>query len=77
MIADDTQAEAVRFTHGSVDTVHVLTGQADGTDHARNMVDFIAWENEAQQPAHNHAPRRHHGIQRPGQPTAETSQPAG
>ncbi|WP_434593306.1 hypothetical protein [Streptomyces sp. A5-4] len=28
-IADDTQAHAARFSHGSVDTVHVLIGQVD------------------------------------------------
>ncbi|GAA2948417.1 hypothetical protein ACFPN0_15130 [Kitasatospora cinereorecta] len=33
-IAADTQDDAARFSHGSVDTVHVLTGRVDGQEHA-------------------------------------------
>ncbi|MFJ7586982.1 hypothetical protein ACIQZO_06225 [Streptomyces sp. NPDC097617] len=40
-IAADTQEDADRFSHGSVDTVHVLTGKVDGTEHA--VVLNICW----------------------------------
>ncbi|MDQ0762020.1 hypothetical protein [Streptomyces canus] len=40
-IAADSQAEAVRYGHGSVDTVHVLDGSVDRTAHAVVLV--VSW----------------------------------
>ncbi|MCX4550577.1 MULTISPECIES: hypothetical protein [unclassified Streptomyces] len=40
-IADDTQAGAARFGHGSLDTIHVLTGQVDSAEHA--VVLNVCW----------------------------------
>jgi hypothetical protein len=40
-IADDTQAEAARFGHGSVDTIHVIAGQVSGTE--RVVVLNVCW----------------------------------
>ncbi|MFJ5037967.1 hypothetical protein [Streptomyces parvulus] len=41
LIAEDTQADAERFGHGSIDTVHVLDGIVDGTAHAVVLV--VSW----------------------------------
>ncbi|MFD4315018.1 hypothetical protein [Streptomyces sp. NPDC058548] len=40
-IADDSQAEAARVGHGSVDTIHVLAGDVGGTPHV--VVLNICW----------------------------------
>ncbi|MDX3345921.1 hypothetical protein PV387_03575 [Streptomyces sp. ME02-6987-2C] len=40
-IAENTQADAERYGHGSIDTVHVLDGTVDGTAHAVVLV--ISW----------------------------------
>lgn len=40
-IAVDTQADAARFGHGSVDTVHVMEGVVDGDSYA--VVLSICW----------------------------------
>ncbi|MEU0060935.1 hypothetical protein [Streptomyces sp. NPDC006334] len=40
-LAADTQAEAARYGHGSVDTVHVLDGMVDRTAHAVVLV--VSW----------------------------------
>ncbi|MFF4391465.1 hypothetical protein ACFY0G_32455 [Streptomyces sp. NPDC001552] len=40
-IAEDTQANAERYGHGSYDTIHVLTGQVDRQTHA--VVASICW----------------------------------
>lgn len=40
-IAADTQADAARYGHGSIDTVHVIDGTVSGTRHAVVLV--IAW----------------------------------
>ncbi|MFE2425005.1 hypothetical protein [Streptomyces hokutonensis] len=40
-IAANTQADAARYGHGSIDTVHVIDGTVDGTRHA--VVLLIAW----------------------------------
>ncbi|MFF0092716.1 hypothetical protein ACFYSF_22525 [Streptomyces canus] len=40
-IAADSHAEAMRYGHGSVDTVHVLEGTVDGTGHAVVLV--VSW----------------------------------
>ncbi|MFD8903059.1 hypothetical protein [Streptomyces ardesiacus] len=40
-IAENTQADAERYRHGSIDTVHVLDGTVDGTAHA--VVVVVSW----------------------------------
>ncbi|MFD6936294.1 hypothetical protein ACFWAP_09100 [Streptomyces goshikiensis] len=40
-ISDDTQADADRHGHGSVDTIHVLAGDVSGQGHA--VVVSICW----------------------------------
>lgn len=42
-LAADTQADAAEYGHGSIDTVHVVDGTVDSTEHA--VVLLISWMN--------------------------------